>query len=62
MESKVKLEINDKVAKIVLNDPENYNPLNQEMAKGLLEVEIKKSLGALFDGQSKTVMLCGRIE
>ena len=38
MESKVKLEISDKVAKIVLNDTENYNPLNQEMAKELLEV------------------------
>ena len=38
MESKVKLEIKDKVAKIIINDPENYNPLNQEMAKELLEV------------------------
>ena len=38
MEGKVKLEINDKVAKIIINDPENYNPLNQEMAKELLEV------------------------
>ncbi|MHA1105393.1 MAG: enoyl-CoA hydratase/isomerase family protein [Promethearchaeota archaeon] len=38
MGSKVKLEINEKVARIVLNDPENYNPLNQEMAKEMLEV------------------------
>ena len=30
MESKVKLGINNKVAKFVLNDPEKYNPLNQE--------------------------------
>ncbi|MBY9004013.1 MAG: enoyl-CoA hydratase/isomerase family protein [Candidatus Lokiarchaeota archaeon] len=38
MESKVKLEINNKVARIVLNDPENYNPLNQEIAKELIGV------------------------
>ena len=38
MEPKIKLEIEDKVAKIVLNDGENYNPLNQEMAKELLDV------------------------
>jgi len=40
MISKLKLEINEKIARIVLNDPENYNPLNQEMAKeffGILE-------------------------
>ncbi|MHA1192441.1 MAG: enoyl-CoA hydratase/isomerase family protein [Promethearchaeota archaeon] len=38
MVSKLKLEINGKIARIVLNDPENYNPLNQEMAKELLDV------------------------
>ncbi|NVM19254.1 MAG: enoyl-CoA hydratase/isomerase family protein [Candidatus Lokiarchaeota archaeon] len=38
MERKVKLEIKGSVAKIVLNDAENYNPLNQEMAKELLVV------------------------
>ncbi|MBY9018710.1 MAG: enoyl-CoA hydratase/isomerase family protein [Candidatus Lokiarchaeota archaeon] len=38
MESKVKFEINEKVARIVLNDQENYNPLNQEIAKELLKV------------------------
>jgi 2-(1,2-epoxy-1,2-dihydrophenyl)acetyl-CoA isomerase len=38
MEAKVLLEIEDKVARIILNDGENYNPLNQEMAKELLDV------------------------
>ena len=38
MEGKVKLNINEKVAKIVLNDAENYNPLNKEMGKELLDV------------------------
>ena len=38
MEPKIKLEIEGNVAKIVLNDGENYNPLNQEMAKELLDV------------------------
>lgn len=38
MEPKIKIEIEGNVAKIVLNDGENYNPLNQEMAKELLDV------------------------
>ena len=38
MEGKVKLYIEDKVARIVLNDAENYNPLNKEMGKELLGV------------------------
>ena len=38
MVAKIKLEIEDNVAKIVLNDGENYNPLNQEMAKELLDI------------------------
>ena len=38
MGSKIKCEIDEKIAKIVLNDPENYNPLNQEIAKELLGV------------------------
>jgi len=38
MVAKIKLEIEEKVAKIVLNDGDNYNPLNQEMAKELLDI------------------------
>ena len=38
MERKVKIDIDGKVANIVLNDAANYNPLNQEMGKELLEV------------------------
>lgn len=38
MVGKIKLEIEEKVAKIVLNDGDNYNPLNQEMAKELLDI------------------------
>lgn len=38
MKSKVKCEIDEKIAKIILNDPENYNPLNQEIAKELLQI------------------------
>jgi len=38
MTSKVKFEVKNKIAKIILNDPENYNPLNQEIAKELLGV------------------------
>jgi 2-(1,2-epoxy-1,2-dihydrophenyl)acetyl-CoA isomerase len=38
MEKKVNLEIRDKIAKITLMDPENYNPLNKATAKDLLEV------------------------
>ena len=38
MEGKVKLEIHEKVARLIINDPENYNPLNQMMAEELLEV------------------------
>ena len=38
MDAKIKLHIDDKVAKIVLNDEDNYNPLNQEMAKELLDI------------------------
>ena len=38
MKEKVNVTIADKVAKIVLNDPENYNPLNKEMGRELLGV------------------------
>ena len=38
MVAKIKLEIEEKVAKLVLNDGDNYNPLNQEMAKELLDI------------------------
>jgi len=38
LERKVKIDIDGKVAHIVLNDAANYNPLNQEMGKELLEV------------------------
>jgi 2-(1,2-epoxy-1,2-dihydrophenyl)acetyl-CoA isomerase len=38
LERKVKIDIDGKVANIVLNDAANYNPLNQEMGKELLEV------------------------
>lgn len=38
MEKRVDVLINKKIAKITLNNPENYNPLNSEMAKELLGV------------------------
>ena len=66
MEGKVKLYIEDKVAKIVLNDAENYNPLNKEMGKELLGVleklrdnrnVFRQSLSELLDGRNKGVLL-----
>jgi len=38
MKKKIDLEIIENIALIKLNDPENYNPLNRETAKELLEL------------------------
>ncbi|MHA2288214.1 MAG: enoyl-CoA hydratase/isomerase family protein, partial [Promethearchaeota archaeon] len=67
MAGKVNLNIEGKVAKIILNDAESYNPLNKEMGKELLSVleklrEQEKVRCLLITGSGKAFSAGGDIK